>query len=682
MIADVADALHHAHQNGVTHRDIKPSNLLLSADGRLSVTDFGLARMLELPGMTITGEFVGTPAYMSPEQITAGRVPVDHRADVYSLGATLYELLVLRPPFVAEGRDQLLALVTQKDPTAPRAVDPKVPRDLETICLKCLEKDPDRRYPTAAALAEDLRRYVRRFAISARRAGPLTRAKKWVRRNPALAAAGAAVVLAAATTGYFAWQVRANERQRVADERRRDAEQSAERRRATVERGMAAALAADLPAAERAVAEAELLGASPGETRFLRGFIAVYAGRSVEALAHLEQAARLMPESVSARALLAYAHAGVSDWTSARRVVAEALTLTPRTPEDKLFLGQAIGELEPARGLPLMDEALAEHPSGIGHVLRAGVRATLATDTGSMADADAAVVDAELAKRLLPGHPFAVGVAAFARLAAAAACRYAGRPRQADEHLAAANREAEELGRFRGNYDAVSTRFCVAIIRDGLDGRMDRLSELHEARAAAPAAGLAYLEAYNLYCLGRNAEAAAAADPFPDDRQVAYVRVLLALGRPGGRADARRAWERVGGPGHPLTLRLEAAPVLFAVADPGEREAAAREIRAELPRLGPTTYSPTEPANLLAFLDGSSGEAEFLARPAANPAERCRRSFWVGWSRLGSGDRAGAKAAFQTAYEILLVRYQFFWVSRAVLIRMKDPDWPQAIPKD
>jgi eukaryotic-like serine/threonine-protein kinase len=99
MLAGVADALDHAHRQGVIHRDVKPGNLLLSPDGRLSLNDFGLARMLEQPGMTITGEFVGTPMYMAPEQIAAGRVPIDHRADVYSLGATLYEMLTLRPPF-------------------------------------------------------------------------------------------------------------------------------------------------------------------------------------------------------------------------------------------------------------------------------------------------------------------------------------------------------------------------------------------------------------------------------------------------------------------------------------------------------------------------------------------------------------------------------------------------------
>src|SRR6516164_400888 len=206
MLAGVAEALDHAHRQGVIHRDIKPGNLLLSPDGRLSLNDFGLARMLEQPGMTMTGEFVGTPAYMSPEQIASGRTPVDHRTDIYSLGATLYELLTLQPPFPGKQRDQVLAQILHKEPKAPRKVNAKVPVDLETICLKALEKDPDRRYQTAGAMAEDLRRYVNRFAISARRAGPAERLRKWIRRHPGLAAGMGLALVTVCIMLRFAYQ--------------------------------------------------------------------------------------------------------------------------------------------------------------------------------------------------------------------------------------------------------------------------------------------------------------------------------------------------------------------------------------------------------------------------------------------------------------------------------------------
>src|SRR5580658_9321734 len=131
--------------------------------------------------MTMSGEFVGTPAYMSPEQIASGRIPIDHRTDIYSLGATLYELLTLERPFRGDRRDQMLAQIVEKDPPPPRGLNPHVPVDLETICLKAMEKDPDRRYRSAKDLAEDLRRYLNRYAIAARRAGPLERLHKWVR---------------------------------------------------------------------------------------------------------------------------------------------------------------------------------------------------------------------------------------------------------------------------------------------------------------------------------------------------------------------------------------------------------------------------------------------------------------------------------------------------------------------
>lgn len=183
MMAEVADALDHAHEHGVIHRDVKPSNLRLAPDGRLSINDFGLARMLEQPGMTVSGEFVGSPLYMSPERITAGRVALDRRTNIYSLGATLYELLTLQPPFPGQSRDQVLSQTLHKEAPSTRKLNHKIPLDLDTICMKAIDKDPDKRYQTAGKLAEDLRNYVNRYAISARRVGVLGKSLKIVRRN-------------------------------------------------------------------------------------------------------------------------------------------------------------------------------------------------------------------------------------------------------------------------------------------------------------------------------------------------------------------------------------------------------------------------------------------------------------------------------------------------------------------
>ncbi len=188
-------ALEQAHQGGIVHRDVKPGNLLLDLRGQLWVTDFGLAQVTGEPGLTITGELLGTLRYASPEQILARRGIVDHRSDVYSLGATLYELLTLRPPFEGRDRNALIRQIAEDDPTPPCGLDRTIPPELETIVLKALRKDPADRYGTSQELADDLQRFLDGRPILAQRPTPAERLRAWSRRHPSLVGAGALALL-------------------------------------------------------------------------------------------------------------------------------------------------------------------------------------------------------------------------------------------------------------------------------------------------------------------------------------------------------------------------------------------------------------------------------------------------------------------------------------------------------
>jgi WD40 repeat protein len=230
ILATLAGALAAAHARGIVHRDLKPANVLLTEAGEPKVTDFGIAKVGD-SGATATGAVMGTPSYMSPEQAAGRTREVGTPADIYSLGAILYELLTGRPPFAGESAMVVMHRVINETPARLRSLAPDVPADLETICLKCLSKEIPGRYPTADALAADLRNWLDGRPISARPAGKGERAWKWVRRNPAVAGAVAAAVLGLTVGSGFAigFGIHAGDQAEEARRQKKDADDATER---------------------------------------------------------------------------------------------------------------------------------------------------------------------------------------------------------------------------------------------------------------------------------------------------------------------------------------------------------------------------------------------------------------------------------------------------------------------
>ncbi len=214
-----AEAIEHAHGLGVVHRDIKPANILIDERGTPWITDFGLARLKNDSGLTMTGDLMGTLRYMSPEQAMGRGVDIDHRTDIYSLAVTLYELMTQRPAITGRDRQEVLHQLAHKEPTPPRRLEPSIPRELETIVLKAMSKEPAGRYLTAQGLADDLRRFLEHKPIKARRPTPFERLAKWSRRHSVVVATTfgfllVAVAILTASTLLIIRQRRETERQR------------------------------------------------------------------------------------------------------------------------------------------------------------------------------------------------------------------------------------------------------------------------------------------------------------------------------------------------------------------------------------------------------------------------------------------------------------------------------------
>ncbi len=217
LIQSAARAIHFAHQRGIIHRDLKPANMILDGDGRLVITDFGLARPETGGGITDSGAMVGTPLYMSPEQIRARKGEIDRRTDIWSLGATLYEMVVGAPPFPGESTQEILQAILEVDPRAPRTFRPDLPADLEVVILKAMEKEPKRRYASALEMAQDLERFLEGEPIMARRTTVIARVARRLRKHKTIVGLAAAIVVISLAMTWTMKRARDQQRTRAYD---------------------------------------------------------------------------------------------------------------------------------------------------------------------------------------------------------------------------------------------------------------------------------------------------------------------------------------------------------------------------------------------------------------------------------------------------------------------------------
>jgi len=333
-----AQALEYAHQVGVVHRDIKPANLLLDTQDHLWVTDFGLAQFHGHGGLTMTGDVLGTLRYMSPEQAAGGPAGIDHRTDVYSLGATLYELLTLRPVVGGTDRANLVRQILDAEPVPPRRVQPTVPRDLETIVLKSLAKAPADRYATAQAMADDLQRYLEDRPVAATRPGVWRRVRKWSRRHRPVvvtAAVAGVVLLTTAVVVLAVGMARVAREERRKDEALAEAKTNltaAERQRARAERNSQKAFAAINEVLTRVALNemARFPDMDRTQRDLLQEALRFYQGFVQED--DPDPAARA--ETAKAHALMAKVHSALSQTAEAERAVRKGVDALGRLAAD------------------------------------------------------------------------------------------------------------------------------------------------------------------------------------------------------------------------------------------------------------------------------------------------------------------------------------------------------------
>jgi tetratricopeptide (TPR) repeat protein len=702
VFARVCEALAFAHRQGVIHRDLKPGNIMVGEHGEVQVIDWGVAKTLagsdvlpeeaaqtsgspdESNDRSRLRERLGTLPYMPPEQANGQIEKMGRHSDVFGLGAMLCTILTGEPPYAGSTYEDVMRQACEADLAGAYARLEGCGADAELIALArdCLSAKPNDRPPDASAVEERLtgylasvqerlrqaelakgeararaeheertRRLAEEKAETERRARE--QAEKARRRMLRLLAGLACTVLGLVAASVFAWRAYVAELEAERDREVEKRAREAEKRQSALDRALTAAMSGDLDVAEQATTEAEQAGASAGQVHMLRGQIALHRGESREARQHLEEAVRLLPDSVAAWGMLAAAHADDGDWERYDKAVREMKRLTPSTPEDFLFKGYAEAYLEPEQGLRTIEQAFDRRPMvGIALLLRAEVRAFVAQDNDDLKEAEGAVQDAKYARELLRNNPAAIWVSLEAHLAKAGVHEHRAELDQRRVELELAGKDADALKQFTALPEAVYYRWLY--FREV--GREEEvLEELRRASQETDHVYVTFCCALTLYRRGQRGDLEEALRVL-ERRSGTYTDrlkpfVLAELDYPNKQHDwparALKAAEDYTKRTQDGAAVMDCQTVLYLLGRKDDAVKASKALLGQPERFYSLRREPI--LRCLRYNAGELSEDELVRSAGRSRWDQCLAHYSVAMTKLAEGDREGAKEHFDKA---------------------------------
>lgn len=670
-----ADALQYAHEHGAIHRDIKPSNLLLDERDAVWLTDFGLARDDCNASMTMSGDVIGTARYMSPEQARGGHSQLDKRTDIYSLGATLYELLTLQPPYDGDSREAVLSRIAFADPPPPRKVNPRIPRDLETIVLKCMQRNPNDRYASTAEIAEDCRRFLAGESIRARRTSPLVKAVRLIRRHPMHASGVMLSMLLVAAIAFLMVRHRHDRAESLLSD------------------SLDSILFEDNPArANQLLSDAAALGNDTSALHLYRGLIPLLNAQPQRAVAELQDAYRRDSNSIEACYALSAAYYALGDSVNGDRYFQKNDNRAIQTALGWLLRGHALSRIQAPGAIEAFNQAVALRADFTPAIeARAYYRGYRLLTNGNKEDLQPMLndFDAWVVFRPESARSYAARASGwmFASGYAMSQPDIRGNLSTWLENCRVDLQHAIDLSPTPSVSILTRQSVYFRLVGDFEEAArvLEQALDIDRKSSGGQHEGIVYHRSIALLALGRVqlalAEVEPACDSLPDFVPLSIQRAIL-LAESGrledARASCRQSMDRQK---HQATGLCLSAAVLCLLGRHAEAASTTAGIDVNL-------VSPTNPLMsgegvtpaTVAYLQMKIDADEFLRQASSTPAQRCNAHLTVAISEIGRGNRQSGREHLNACVDTGVFIFVEHRLAQALLARANsDPAWPRWI---